>query len=128
VRYKIRSLRNKHLQKVDPVGGQWGFFGLNNVPTDAKSIVITEGEFDAMAVYQSTGRPTISVPNGCRSLPLELLPILEKYEKIYLWMDDDVPGQEGAESFSKKLGVGRCHIVHAKEDSDTDKIKDANDA
>lgn len=28
-----------------------GFFGLNTVPLNAKEIIITEGEFDAMAAY-----------------------------------------------------------------------------
>jgi len=35
-----------------PAGSQKGFFGLNMVKDDDKDIVITEGEFDAMAVYQ----------------------------------------------------------------------------
>jgi hypothetical protein len=56
--------------------------------------VITEGEYDAMAVHQETGLPAISLPNGCRSLPVELLPLLERFEDIYLWMDNDIPGQE----------------------------------
>jgi len=29
-------------------------FGLDTVPEDAKEIVITEGEYDAMSVYQVT--------------------------------------------------------------------------
>ncbi len=28
-----------------------------------------------MAVYQQTRMPTVSLPNGCRSLPIELLQI-----------------------------------------------------
>jgi twinkle protein len=35
-----------------------------------KSIVITEGEFDAMAVYQETGIPAVSLPNGANHLPM----------------------------------------------------------
>lgn len=45
-----------------------------------------------MAVHQATGVPAVSLPNGCRSLPVEVLPLLERFEKIYLWMDDDGPG------------------------------------
>jgi hypothetical protein len=51
------------------------------------------GEFDAMACYQATKLPTVSLPNGSHSLPVDLLPQLERFEKIYLWMDDDLPGQ-----------------------------------
>lgn len=96
-RIKARSLENKGSQRLDPPGGGWGFFGWHTVPATAKEIVITEGEYDAMAVYQATGRPSISLPNGCRSLPVEVLPLLERFDKIVLWCDNDGPGQEGAE-------------------------------
>ncbi|KAL9655841.1 hypothetical protein ABK040_000903 [Willaertia magna] len=108
----------------------------NNNNNINKRIIITEGEFDAMAVYQKTGIPTISLPNGCRSLPIEILPWLEEFDKIYLWMDDDHAGQQGAELFSKKLGIGRCFIVHSNyKDNDINnnttinkRNKDANEA
>jgi len=130
VRHKVRAIGDKSLQRLDPTGGQWGLFGLSIVPDDAKSIVLTEGEFDAMAVFQATGMPAVSLPNGCRSLPVDILPFLERFEKIYLWMDDDIPGQEGAEQFANKLGIGRCYIVHSS--TSTDQLakmpKDANEA
>jgi twinkle protein len=130
VRHKFRAIHNKSAMKLDPVGGQWGLFGYATIPKDAKTIVLTEGEFDAMAVYQATGLPSISLPNGCRSLPVNLLPLLERFDKIYLWMDDDLPGQQGAELFAKKLGVARCFIVHSNIGNVTlnDKqLKDANE-
>nr|AAZ06404.1 mitochondrial helicase twinkle [Acanthamoeba castellanii] len=126
-RLKIRSIKNKANQRLTPAGGQWGFFGWHTVPADAKEIVITEGEFDAMAVYQATGLPAISLPNGAHSLPVELLPRLERFEKIYLWMDDDIPGQEGAAKFAQKLGIKRCLLVRTKQ-GDPEGPKDANDA
>ena len=36
---------------------------------------------------------------------------IERFDKIYLWMDHDIPGQEGAEKFAGKLGPERCMIV-----------------
>lgn len=38
-----------------------GLFGLNTLPLVADELVITEGEFDAMAVYQATGKYAISL-------------------------------------------------------------------
>lgn len=64
---------------------------------------IPQGEFDAMAVCQATGFPAVSLPNGASSLPLGILPLLERFEKIYLWMDNDEPGQAGVEKFAQKL-------------------------
>lgn len=84
-----------------------------------------------MAVYQATGRPAVSLPNGCRSLPLEVLPLLERFETIYLWMDNDGPGREGAEKFANKLGAKRCLIFSPKPEHVDKKgrsPKDANDA
>ena len=110
-RIKARSVSNKACQRLDPAGGAWGFFGYHTVPLDATEVILTEGEYDAMAVWQATGRPAISLPNGCRSLPVSALPLLERFEKVYLWMDNDGPGQEGAEIFAKKIGLERCYIV-----------------
>ena len=124
-RIKARSLENKGWQRLDPAGGGWGWFGMHTVPEDATELVITEGEYDAMAVYQATGRPSVSLPNGCRSLPVEVLPMLERFEKIYLWMDNDGPGQEGAEKFANKIGLKRCFIVKP---TVADAPKDANEA
>eukprot|EP01133_Synstelium_polycarpum_P014161 gene14161-16690_t len=129
VRTKLRALANKALQRIEPKGGRWGFFGWHTVPADARDIVLTEGEYDAMAVHQATGMPTISLPNGATSLPVTLLPLLERFERIFLWMDDDVPGQEGAAKFAEKLGIKRTYIVRTRLGSDAASgPKDANDA
>lgn len=123
VRFKVRSVEQKSAMKLEPKGGDWGLFGLDTLPAGATEVVLTEGEFDAMAVHQATGLPAVSLPNGASSLPMELLPMLERFKKIYLWMDDDIPGQEGARQFSKKLGRKRCLSVRSGSTA-----KDANDA
>lgn len=56
-----------------------------------------------MAVYQATNKPAVSLPNGASSLPLEVLPLLERFDKIYLWMDHDGAGQAGVDKFVQKL-------------------------
>jgi len=124
-RIKARALQKKSWQRLEPPGGGWGLFGWHTIPHDATEIVITEGEYDAMAVYQATGRPCVSLPNGCRSLPVEVLPMLERFETIYLWMDNDGPGREGAEAFAKKLGMGRALLVQP---TGPNAPKDANEA
>jgi twinkle protein len=121
VRLKVRAIDDKSKQKLVPKGGSWGLFGWNTVPAAASSIVITEGEFDAMAVYQATGWPAISLPNGCRSMPPAILPLLERFTSIYLWMDNDIHGAASLDKFASKLGVQRTYIVRTT-------AKDANDA
>lgn len=62
---------------------------------------ITEGEFDAMAVHQMLHIPAVSLPNGSHSLPEELVPFFDRFERIYLWMDADEPGRTAAQKFAK---------------------------
>ena len=82
-----------------------------------------------MAVYQATGRHAVSLPNGCRSLPVEVLPLLEQFDKVYLWMDNDAAGREGAEIFAKKIGINRCLLVQPDvKDDGAPAPKDANEA
>lgn len=126
VRFKVRSVEKKANMRLNPKGGAWGLFGLDTVPDDAKEVIVTEGEFDAMAAHQATGMPAVSLPNGASSLPPALLPALERFRKIYLWMDDDMPGRDGAQQFSKKLGVRRCVVVRTN--TPKKPCKDANDA
>lgn len=122
-RLKHRALSGKGKQRLLPKGGVWGFFGWHLVKPSDKSIVITEGEFDAMAVAQVIGEvlpldhkfyriPVISLPNGCNSLPPELIMRLERFERIYLWMDNDESGISSARKFASKLGLKRTYLVN----------------
>jgi twinkle protein len=101
-RVKARAWQKKEWQRLDPPGGGWGLFGLHTVPAEAKEVVLTEGEYDAMAVYQATGMPAVSLPNGAGSLPLDVLPLLERFERVYLWMDNDAPGQAVCNNLSSR--------------------------
>lgn len=61
--------------------------------------------------------PSVSLPNGASSLPPKVLSLLERFERIYLWMDDDLPGQVThiSTSFLLLSGlVGRSKEVCAK--------------
>ena len=128
IKLKYRSIYEKSKQRFYPSGmNLTGLFGLNTVPKEAKVLVITEGEFDAMAVYQATGIPTVSLPNGVHSLPPQILPWLEGFERIYLWLDNDQAGQASWEVFANKLGKMRTFIVKAIAPGEPS-YKDANEA
>lgn len=85
--------------------------------------MITEGEFDAMSVYQQTGKVALSLPQGASFLPDQLVPMLDQFEKIYLWMDNDKAGEINAPKIASKIGIKRTFIVNNTEK----KLKDAND-
>ncbi|BAM38879.1 DNA polymerase I [Theileria orientalis strain Shintoku] len=113
-RIKVRSIYDKGKMKILPRGGTWGMFGghLIKEALEKDSIVLSEGEFDAMSIFQETGRVAASLPNGANSLPLALLPKLEKFNQIYLWMDFDAAGQSSISHFANKLGIQRVKVVH----------------
>ena len=45
-------------------------------------MVVTEGELDAMSVYQETGRAAISLPFGSQSLQPDLVKRLERFQVV----------------------------------------------
>lgn len=126
VKLKLRgaSKETKKFQRFKPTGGHFGVFGLNTLLEDSKVVVITEGEFDAMAVHQATKLPAISLPNGASNLPVQLVKMLEGLDRIYLWMDNDEIGQMNVENFAKKLGEKRTYIIRLDAE---ETAKDAND-
>lgn len=75
-----------------PLGGSKGLFGYHLVKDTDDTVVVTEGEFDAMAVYQQTGYPAVSLPQGASNLPEVLVPYFDRFAKIILWMDNDEAG------------------------------------
>jgi twinkle protein len=66
-----------------------------------KTIIVTEGEFDALAVYQSRKNwPAVSIPNGAQSAKKALqyqLKYLLGFEEIVLMFDQDEAGQKAVE-------------------------------
>lgn len=100
-------------------------FGMNLLRKDAKMVVITEGEVDALSVAEAMGSwPALSVPNGSAGAAAaisENLDILETCEKIVLWFDNDEPGQKAVEQCVELFSPGKVALV------DAGAYKDAND-
>ena len=87
-------------------------FGWHIVPADARSVVLCEGEFDAMSAHQ-LGMPALSVPNGATAMQwVEVeYPHLEQFDVIYVAFDMDEAGRKGAALVAERLGRDRCRIV-----------------
>lgn len=79
-------------------------------------LFICEGCIDAMSVYQLTGYPAVSVPNGATSL---LKTIKENYDyvnsfdKIFICMDNDKVGREQVELASSVFPPRKTYICYA---------------
>lgn len=86
-------------------------FGMD-MTTFNKPLVITEGEIDALALYEAGVSNVVSVPAGCNNLEWVNLcwDYLENFNQVILFGDSDEPGLEMVSVLSKRLGEDRCMI------------------
>jgi twinkle protein len=92
-----------------PLYGMWLWSG-------GKSVVITEGEIDALSVSQAFGNKyaVVSLPNGAQSAVRAIqnaYEYLDRFDKIVLCFDQDEPGQKAAEEVAMVLPVGKVHLM-----------------
>lgn len=103
-------------------GAEPCLFGWDLVREDVKALLIVEGEIDAMSLYQY-GFDALSVNQGAGNHQWidSDFDRLERFQEIFLWFDNDEPGQKGAREVAGRLGLDRCRIVDFR-------LKDANEA
>jgi twinkle protein len=97
-------------------------FGWDLIPDNAKSVLIVEGEIDAMSLLDY-GVHALSINQGAGNHQWIDADFdrLERFQEIFLWFDNDEAGQKGAKDAATRLGLDRCRIVHFR-------LKDANEA
>lgn len=102
------------------------FFGAQAFPSTGKRIVITEGELDAASVQEAMpGWPAVSLPNGAAAAKKSIqknLELLQGYEEIVLFFDNDEAGNQAARDAAAVLPIGRVKIAKLQQ------YKDANEA
>lgn len=89
----------------------YNLFGLPLIDSKDSEIVLTASELDTVAVSQATGLPTVALPRGVSTLPPTLLPYLEQFKRVTLWLGGDIRSWEASKLFSRKLGLRRCSLV-----------------
>ena len=85
-------------------------FGVHQLDGDEQSeVVITEGEFDVVALWQyGLRRNVVSGTAGAGTWAEEWLDELEPYRHFVLAYDDDDKGNEGSAKVAQALGLTRC--------------------
>ncbi|KAM4050212.1 twinkle mtDNA helicase [Anomaloglossus baeobatrachus] len=86
-------------------------FGITVMGKKDTEVVITSQEVDSLAVHQATGVTTVTLPRGINCFPPVLLPYLEQFKRITLWLGDDLRAWEASKLFSRKLSVKRCSLI-----------------
>ena len=100
--------------------------------TTGKTLVITEGELDAMAVAQANFDKykkfysVVSLPNGAKSVQaiLQNREWIRKFPDIVLMFDMDEPGQEAIAAAAKMIGLGKVRIAKLREKDACDELKE----
>lgn len=99
----------------------WGWHALGKPAFDSRTILICEGQIDAMT-WTQWGIPALSVPNGSGNTWIEYeWENLNAFSTIYFSFDSDGKTAAALTEAVKRLGIHRCRIV-------TMPHKDANDA
>lgn len=94
------------LKNTEPI-----LFGMDNVSFN-RPLIITEGEIDALSLYEAGCTNVVSVPAGCNNFEWISLcwDWLENFQQIILFGDSDEPGVEMVSTLMKRLGEDRCMI------------------
>jgi twinkle protein len=97
VKQKIRSLEIKKAMSQFGETSNNSLFGENCFnPNKSIPIIVTEGEYDAIAMYQMTGLPCVSISTGCQGAFKQLsqkLDWLSGFKEVLLCFDMDEPGR-----------------------------------
>ena len=93
------------------IGRPLPLFGADRLTAELTApVVITEGEFDVLALYQYGVRSNVvsGTAGATANWPEEWLDSLEPYQSFVVAYDDDAAGVEGAGKVADKLGRYRC--------------------
>jgi twinkle protein len=108
---KVRLYEQKAFYIHDKVEG---LFGRDRfAPGSHQSIIITEGELDAISCWQTTRIPSVSVRNAATGFNDARADqqYLDSFQRIYLAFDSDGPGQELVRAVAKLFDYNKVYHV-----------------
>lgn len=130
VNIKYRDLKKNFKQSK---GGKKILFGLDRVPENEDTLIITEGEMDTLALVESGLDFVVSVPDGApnpnaKNLDNKMSYLknceerLKKFDNFILAVDNDPQGIKLRDELARRLGYEKCYKVEYPKD-----CKDLND-
>ncbi len=123
--YKVRRIGDKEFYSEKNTLGEApvGLFGRDKFSAGShKFVTITEGELDAISLYQVLKSPVVSVRSSSsagRDCALERS-WLNSFDRVYLAFDNDQPGRDATRDVAKLFDYNK--VFHVRFDK-----KDAND-
>lgn len=123
VAIKYRNLKEGGPKYGAEAGCESWLFNEKGLDTakETGSIIVTEGEFDAMSLWQAGYKNVLSPAQGKNSYTV-WIEKLDPIPKVVIAYDNDKPGKEEAAKFADKVGIEKAYELVYPED-----IKDANE-
>lgn len=117
-----RKTEDKQFKFIGNAGDSL-LFGMNCFSKGGKHLTITEGELDALAVYQMLGSKSavISIKNGAQSALTDCkkhFEWIDSFETITLVFDNDDPGREATKKVAELFGNKARLFKHAADYKD----------
>lgn len=118
VNIKYRSIVEKKFHQTP--GGEPCLYRFDDLNSGA--LIITEGEMDALALYEAGIRNVTSLPNGAPpenavnldtkfAFLTDAAHLLNQCQKIILCTDNDGPGDAAKAELIRRLGAEKCYTV-----------------
>lgn len=111
--YKVRTLDKKGFYSEGDIS-KAGLFGRDKFTAGShKYVTITEGELDALSLYQALGTPVVSV-HSASSAGMDCSvdrSYLNSYERIYLAFDADEAGRDAEAKVAKLFDYNKVYRV-----------------
>lgn len=134
VGYQRREVATKKFKAVGYAKQDIEFVGQSLFKRGGKSVIITEGALDAVAVHQTLfdkygekayNMPVVSLPNGANSKgTIEAnWDWLNSFGKVVLMFDNDKVGKSAAKAVAKMLPAGKAFIAELSEKDPCDVVK-----
>ena len=125
VAQKIRTVEGKQFHCLGNMRDGL-LFGQHLFPANGKYVTVTEGEIDAMSVYQMIGgrSPVLSIKDGCNAIKdiKKNYEYLDSFENIVLCFDGDDAGRKAVEKIAQLLPPKKVRLVKLPKD-----MKDPNE-
>lgn len=111
INFKFRSIPpgEKRFEKWE--GAPTSLFNVDALDGEYKTVFITEGEMDAMSLYQFGYGPAIATATAGKNLDDEALESLALYDEVMIAYDNDEAGKKGSEKLSNQIGKYRCRRI-----------------
>lgn len=123
INIKYRFLEPKDIRYTsEPNAEQWVFHDEGIKEALSKGAVfISEGEIDAMSLWQMGVKNVISPGSGANSYGV-WIEQLDKIKQVWIAYDNDSPGQSAAKELATRVGIEKCRNILYPEG-----YKDANE-